>query len=811
MLIDRVYLRNYRVFEEELDLAIPPGLVGVFGPNGAGKSTLLESILWALWGQARTKKEEVPSAGARGECVAEVTFEHEGHIYLVRRTIAGANATVRAEAHCDGLAMAEGVRDTGRYVHSVLGMDDRAFRASVFAEQKQLAAFSDQGPAERRKLVLSLLGVTPLDSARDRARADARHTAEQHDRLRGMLPDLDEAKVRAADAQARAGAAETGADEEERAAAAAGTLAQQAKERVAQLDLLHQEHERLVLEGRAARDSLEVASQQAEKLKGELAQLATVESQLAELQPSAARLPTVQAVVLALKGVLEAAQELDALPVEAEPPAPDSQALVAAEEAARRASAVLGSAQGQRESALAQVERAKAALARSGELSDQEACPLCGQPLGDAFAQVQSHRAAEVSEAEACLEAAESAFAKATADHKAALVSLGKLSTEVEKARQAHLAWQHANARRTDGARRLETAMAALAEVAPLQAHALRVGQTGGARRGASRSVDEGAAGTPPAPQDLGTAADQGHGASVAVEAVIAILEEADAEAQVCRRAAEEASHLRGRLERRPQAQEDLAQAEQQAAEAGSAVEVLLAKVKALAFDPTSLVKAKEELADADEAAQLATGAATRARREAIRARTEAEGEAKRLVEAQAQHAQLAELATQSVHLGRVAELLNAFRNDVVATVGPRLAVQAAELFAELTDNEYDRLEVDPETYGLQISDAGLSYGLERFSGSEVDLANLALRVAISEHVRLLSGGTVGLLVLDEVFGPLDEERKARMLQALERLRGRFRQILVVTHSTDIKEQLPNAIEIVKKPGRRAMARVVQV
>ena len=93
-----------------------------------------------------------------------------------------------------------------------------------------------------------------------------------------------------------------------------------------------------------------------------------------------------------------------------------------------------------------------------------------------------------------------------------------------------------------------------------------------------------------------------------------------------------------------------------------------------------------------------------------------------------------------------------------------------------MTDNEYDRLEVDSETYGLQISDGGVSYDLQRFSGSEVDLANLALRVAISEHVRFQSGGSVGLLVLDEVFGPLDDERRARMLMALERLRGRFRQ-----------------------------------
>ena len=138
-------------------------------------------------------------------------------------------------------------------------------------------------------------------------------------------------------------------------------------------------------------------------------------------------------------------------------------------------------------------------------------------------------------------------------------------------------------------------------------------------------------------------------------------------------------------------------------------------------------------------------------------------------------------------------------------------AAQAADLFAELTDHEYDLLEVDPETYEIQIHDAGRVYGMDRFSGSETDLANLALRVAISEHVRFQSGGTVGLLVLDEVFGPLDADRKERMLLALERLKGRFRQVLVVTHDVEVKEQLPNAIEVVKLPGRRATARLIGV
>jgi exonuclease SbcC len=258
------------------------------------------------------------------------------------------------------------------------------------------------------------------------------------------------------------------------------------------------------------------------------------------------------------------------------------------------------------------------------------------------------------------------------------------------------------------------------------------------------------------------------------------------------------AERLRIRLERRPLLEASLATQQERLALATDRVQTLRDKVRALAFDKAALDRAVAAHADALDVCHAAAG--ERAKHQAAAAR---------LADGEHQHAKLAQLESDARHLSRVADLLAEFRNTVVASVGPRLAVQAAELFAELTDHDYDELQVDPETYELQISDAGKVYGLDRFSGSEIDLANLALRVAISEHIHFQSGGSVGLLVLDEVFGPLDEDRKARMLLALERLRGRFRQVLVVTHDSSIKEQLPNAIEVVKLPGRRATARPV--
>ncbi|MHB1496989.1 MAG: AAA family ATPase [Acidimicrobiales bacterium] len=800
MLIKRIYLRNYRVFEEELDLELPSGLVGVYGPNGAGKSSLLESVLWALWGKARTTKEEIPTAGSRGESVAEVTFEHEGHLYMVRRRISGSAATVQAQAHCDNLVVAEGVRDTARYMHSVLGMDDAAFRASVFAEQKQLAAFSNQGPADRRKLVLSLLGVTPLDTARDRARQDAREAAEAHSKLRGMLPDLQEAEVSLADAEAHAAAAEEAATEEEKAASAAKDRVSSAKEAFSRLDLLRQEHDLLVVEGKSARSELERAQADSERVAAELAELAKAEAELAELDPLAAALPGAEARARLLEAVAGAARELRDLPDLDPPPAPAEEALVKASQAALAARAALGLSQGGREAAQRELTRAKQAVDQAASLSGQESCPLCGQPLGDAFAQVQEHRSLELRAAQDALSKADAELVVARKTAQAADLELGRLTHEVEAAREAKAQYGQAQTIKQGAAARLDLALDALG--AQDQDLAARLSSPGaqpgpsGVAGGAQRShANNGAVGAPRTYPSV-TVLDQA-------------LSDVTAQVEMCRRASQAASRLRGRLEHRPQRELALQEAKERAGTASAMVETLRAKVKALGFNADELASAQSALKDAEGAAAEADLVARDARVSAARARAGAEAASKRLADAKSQHEQLAALESDAVHLRRASELLNAFRNSVVASVGPRLAVQAAELFAELTDNEYDRLEVDADTYGLQISDGGISYDLDRFSGSEVDLANLALRVAISEHVRFMSGGSVGLLVLDEVFGPLDEERRTRMLLALDRLRARFRQILVVTHSTDIKEQLPNAIEVQKKPGRRATVRVL--
>ncbi|MGH9125237.1 MAG: AAA family ATPase [Acidimicrobiales bacterium] len=772
MLLKRLTLRNYRVYEDFLDLELPSGLVGIYGVNGSGKSTLLEAILFALWGKARTPKEEIRTAGVGGDCVVELTFEHEGHLYVVRRSLSGVNLAAKAEVHCDGLAMAEGVRDAGRYLHQVLGMDDAAFRASVFAEQKQLAAFSDRSPAQRRDLVLQLLGITPLDAAREAARRDAREARQSHERLRGMLADLEQLQLRADDAAALAEAALVVADTEEQAATAAERKATEAREAFARYDRLRQEYDGLVIEGRAAKEQLDSDLRTRDLLSAERADLEAAALTLVTVLPQADGLEVAQRRLELVSALARAEDAAAAVVVPPPPPLPDHAALSAAREAIDAAQAAASGAAGQVDALKAEVSRAREQAARSAQLSGSADCPLCGQALGDAFEQVQAHRAAEVHDAEARLSRASVTRTETAAALAAARARFDDHQRDSDRLASATLEWERAASRLAAAEDALRVAQDVVSDI-DLEALA----------RELSAAI--------PCP---------------ARELVKALRADTDGR----RSAAATVARLNGRLERRPTVEAHLELARERVAESEHRVAVLRDKVRLLGFDRAALVAASDLATSAADTALHAARQAREARVTATRAAAQAESEARRLDDARAQHATLAALADDSRHLGRLAELLNAFRNTVVATVGPRLAVQAAELFAELTDHEYDYLQVDPDTYELQICDGGITFGLDRFSGSEVDLANLALRVAISEHVRFQSGGTVGLLVLDEVFGPLDQDRKARMLLALERLRGRFRQVLVVTHDTDIKEQLPSAIEVQKLPGRRARARLLE-
>jgi DNA repair exonuclease SbcCD ATPase subunit len=429
---------------------------------------------------------------------------------------------------------------------------------------------------------------------------------------------------------------------------------------------------------------------------------------------------------------------------------------------AREAGEALGRVRG-REAALAvagaQRRAAAAEVETASHLDPDAPCPLCGQDLGACFEDVVAARTATLAEADA---------------------ACGRAATELEAARAEQVAAEQraaeAEAARTAVRARAERLLAVRMELESA-GHALAEAEAGLA----------GAGGTGAGGGDL----------DVVRETVVD-----------CEAARDEAVRLAERLARTGRLDEEITAERVALAEADAEVARLVEEGRALRFDAAAQAEALAAHDDARAAAEQARDALVDAR---LAERGLAERLAERRERLEVERHRRGELAGQendARHLGRLAELLGEFRNSLVGQVGPALSSHTTALFRELTDARFESLEVDPDTFELRVGVAGGGHPLDRHSGSESDLANLSLRIAIGEQVNLLSGGQVGLLVLDEVLGSLDAEHRDRLLGALTRLSGRFRQVFVVTHAAELKERLPQAIEVVPLSRGRSTARL---
>jgi exonuclease SbcC len=135
--------------------------------------------------------------------------------------------------------------------------------------------------------------------------------------------------------------------------------------------------------------------------------------------------------------------------------------------------------------------------------------------------------------------------------------------------------------------------------------------------------------------------------------------------------------------------------------------------------------------------------------------------------------------------LSMLSEVMDSYRTYLISQIRPTLSSHASELFDELTDGKYSQIELD-EDYNLLVYDRGLPYTIERFSGGEEDLANLCIRLAISEIITERAGSVFQFIILDEIFGSQDQIRKQNIIRALNSFSAKFRQIFLITHVEDI-------------------------
>lgn len=181
MIIREVRLVN--VFSHEnTKVSFPDGVISIVGPNGAGKSSIIDAIYIALFAGSNIdvrggNKEYIVTRGkTKGEI--SVIFEVSGRNYSVTRKIPvkGSAEAYLFELDSKGAQnpKARGIDAVVREVGNILGLRGyneadlrKLVKATIIARQDELTSIIDAGGAERREWILSLLGLSYLESALD--------------------------------------------------------------------------------------------------------------------------------------------------------------------------------------------------------------------------------------------------------------------------------------------------------------------------------------------------------------------------------------------------------------------------------------------------------------------------------------------------------------------------------------------------------------------------------------------------------------------------------------------------------------------
>jgi DNA repair protein SbcC/Rad50 len=811
MRLNGLRLTNFR---QHVDTRIEfdSGLTGIIGPNGAGKSTILEAISWALYGSLalRTDKEGVRTIRAAGRAPVKVVLEFElaGHRYRVERGLTS------AELFLDGGVepVANSVTGVTDFLRRRLRMTRQEFFNTYFTGQKDLSVMNAMGPTERKHFLSRVLGYDRLRAAQELARERRRLVTAQLNGLRSAMPDpesvnrmLEQARERLAAATARAGEAAA-------RTAAARQVAAELEPRWTEMQQKRDASQRAagelaVLENEAANlgrdlERLEREASEIGAARGELEKLA---EQLRPLAALAERLQAMEELYRAegrrqtlLENDRALTEELGRLRERLErvqtAPTMEEEVTVELESKRKELRTVEGTLEAARtewvrdrqeaETKIQALRQQYAELKQQREtlvnLGEDGTCPTCARPLGDHYRNV--------------LDLLDSQIETVQVDGNYYKQRIGQLEEMPDDVKQLDDQRRRVFDETSKLERRLAKVQLAVQELAQLR-----------------KDIAE---------------KEQRHGALQADLAAVPSGYEAETHKQLLDERARlqpldaQATRLSALIDREEPVRRSTAEAAARLEDVRGRTSALRGELDALGFseDAFADLRRRYEGATAEfRAAELtsvqAEGEVVAARLDDERART-----AQRDLDAQREKAEA--LASERRLHDELDDAFEDLRFRLNEQLRPEISGLASTLITELTDGRYTELELDDD-YAICVLEDGIRK--PAISGGEEDVANLVLRLAISQMIADRAGQPFSLLVLDEVFGSLDEGRRQNVVELLRRLHDRFEQVIVITHIESVREGLDRVLAVrydeeagesrvrVERPGELAPAPELEV
>lgn len=784
MRLDQVVLTNFRQHASSR-IVFDLGLTGIIGPNGSGKTTILEAIAFALYGARalRLTKETVRflRAGPRAPVRVELDFELSGHRYRVVRELNS------AEVYLDGAdtCVVAGTESVNEFLLRRLGMTREEFHRTYFTGQKELGVMTQLQPAQRAQFLARVLGHDRLQAAQERAREERNRLREKMDFLQRTLPDpgrlaqrLEEAQKQYRLAVDRVAAATS---EHLAAEAALGELrprweqAQRSREeaRRVESELRVARNEEASLANQTARlaqelNDLASAREELERLRTELQSLSTIQQQLDTMEGLAREEGRRQALTRALESLATELNELrerrEQLAAAAARVPQLRQAVASTRESLDSESAALEQrrtdwvrdrqeAETKRDQLRRQYVELKEQYDKLLRLGEESPCPVCTRPLGSSYRTVVS----------------------SIKDQMDTLAVDGRYyASRVEQLQNPPADLQALEVARKSLETQLQAQQRELVQAEAAAAQLVAVEEEEQAKAKAFEDVRRELAGIP-----------SGYDPGLHQQ----LRRERDRLAAIEQRA----TKLGATLEREPRLKEERDRLEADLVAVRRRIADLEAECARLGISEAELEDLRRRYESAQAKAREAEVALTAAKGQQSAARLElehAESMKRSWEEAQTQ------LAALEKERRLNDELVRAFadiRNDLNARLRPELSELASRFLRDLTDGRYSELELT-ESFDVVVMEGAVPKQV--LSGGEEDLAQLSLRLAISQLIAERAGQDFSLLVLDEIFGSLDDIRRHNVVELLRGLTDRFEQVILITHIESVRDRLDRVIEL---------------
>ena len=784
MRLNSLHLTNFR---QHVDTRIEfdSGLTGIIGPNGAGKSTILEGISWALYGSLalRTDKEGVRTIRAAGRAPVKVVLEFElaGHQYRVERGLTS------AELFLDGAQepVANSVTGVTDFLRRRMRMTRQEFFNTYFTGQKDLSVMNAMGPTERKHFLSRVLGYDRLRAAQEMARERRRLVTAQLNGLRSAMPDPESVGRMLTQAQERLAAARTRMLEVSARTEAARQVMGDLEPRWNAMQLQRDAMQRVTGELRVLENEVANLTRDLERLERERAEIGAARGELEklaeELKPLAALAERLQAMddLYRAEGRRQTLLDNDRLLTEEltrlrerlerveTAPNMEEEVTEALEAKRKELRTIEGALEAKRtewvrdrqeaETKIQALRQQYTELKQQREtlvnLGEDGTCPTCARPLGDHYRNV--------------LDLLDAQIETVQVDGNYYRQRIGQLEDMPEDVKelddQRRVVFEDVGKLE----RRLAKVQLAVQELSQLRRDIAEKDQRQAALQ-----------------KDLG-AVPSGYDAAEHKRLLHerARLQPLDAQA----------TKLSALIEREEPVRRATTEATTRLDAARERMATLSAEQGQLNFSEASFAElrvqhesAMAEFRAAEIASVQAEGEVAAAVLDDERART-----AQRDLDAQRAKAD-ALTAERRLH----DELDDAFedlRFRLNEQLRPEISSLASTLITDLTDGRYTELELDDD-YAIRVLEDGIRK--PAISGGEEDIANLVLRLAISQMIADRAGQPFSLLVLDEVFGSLDEARRQNVVELLRRLHDRFEQVIVITHIESVREGLDRVLTV---------------